>query len=109
MIIEELLENNLIRHYSDAGVKIRQVETDVVYDEAVDVVPCRYTYAETDIPVEPEEEPIPDDDNQKDEMIRSLLERIAEQEEEISDLDDYIIELVYDSIIDDLDLYDEDF
>ena len=103
MIIEELLDNNLIRHYSDAGMKIRQIETDAVYDEAVDVVPCRYTYAETNTPIEPEEEPIPEDENQKDEMIRSLLERVSQQEAEIADLDDYIIELMYESIIDDLD------
>lgn len=31
---------------------IRQVETDTVYSEAIDVVPCRYTYEATDIPIE---------------------------------------------------------
>lgn len=109
MIIEELYKENLIRHYSDSDVKIRQVETDYVYDEAIDVIPCRYTYEETDIPiVEPEPEPEPDEQTLQ-EIIAELQQKIAEQEEEISDLDDYIIELVYDSIIDDLDLYDEDF
>lgn len=43
-----------IRHYSDEGYKIRQVETGAVYDDAIDVVPCRYTYEETDILVEDE-------------------------------------------------------
>ena len=58
MIQTELLENGrLIRHYSDTNMKIRQIETDTVYDEAVDVVPCRYTYEETDEPREPESEP----------------------------------------------------
>lgn len=43
-----------IRHYSDVGYKIRQIETGVLYDDAVDVLPCKYTYEETDklIPVE---------------------------------------------------------
>lgn len=38
----------LVRTYSDTGHRIRQVETGVVYDEAVDVAPCRFTYVETD-------------------------------------------------------------
>ena len=48
---------NLIRQYSDLHLKIRQVETDAVYDEAIDVYPCRYHYEETDIPIDevPEE------------------------------------------------------
>lgn len=53
MVKSEQLENNHIRHYSDSGFRIRQNETGVVYDDAVDVLPCRYTYSET-------EEPIPD-------------------------------------------------
>lgn len=45
MIKTEYLDNNTrIRHYSDAGMKLRQVETDRVYDDAVDYLPCRYTY-----------------------------------------------------------------
>lgn len=46
--------NGRIRHYSDAGFKIRQIETGILYDDAVDVMPCKYTYEETDelIPVE---------------------------------------------------------
>ena len=42
--------SNLIRHYSDEKFKIRQIETSIIYDEAVDLYPCRYTYEETDIP-----------------------------------------------------------
>lgn len=46
--------NGRIHHYSDAGFKLRQIETGVLYDDAVDVLPCKYTYEETDklIPVE---------------------------------------------------------
>ena len=54
MIIEEIVDGGTrIRHYSDLGMKIRQVETGIVYDDAVDIIPCRYTYEETDIPIEP--------------------------------------------------------
>ena len=45
-ILTEKLENNLIRHYSDTGKKIRQVETGIVYEEAIDLKPCRFTYEE---------------------------------------------------------------
>ena len=33
-----------------------QIETRIVYDDAVDIVPCRYTYEETDEPVEEPED-----------------------------------------------------
>ena len=48
----ECAEMPLVRTYSDSGLKIRQVETGNVYDDAVDVAPCRYTYEETDEPIE---------------------------------------------------------
>lgn len=49
----ELLKNNtLIRHYSDSGKVLLQVETGINYDEAVDILPCRYTYEETDTLIE---------------------------------------------------------
>lgn len=55
MVKSELIENGeRIHHWSDAGLKIRQVETGIVYDDAVDVMPCRYTYNETDEPIETE-------------------------------------------------------
>ena len=57
MVKTELLKNGtLIRHYSDSGKKLSQIETGMEYDEAIDVVPCRYTYKEMDILVENEEE-----------------------------------------------------
>ena len=53
MIKTELLKDGtLIRHYSDKGMKLLQVETGIIYDEAVDLMPCKYTYEETDEPVE---------------------------------------------------------
>lgn len=58
MIQTELLENGeRIKHYSDENLKIRQIETGIVYDDAVDVLPCNYTYEETDEPIEINEEP----------------------------------------------------
>ena len=57
MIIEEVIGINLIKHYSNIDVKIRQIETDRIYEEAVDAIPCRYTYAETIIPIETPKEP----------------------------------------------------
>ncbi len=55
MIVEEKLNERLVRHYSDKNVKIKQVETGHLYDEAVDLIPCQYTYEETAIPVEQDE------------------------------------------------------
>lgn len=51
MIIKENLSEKLVKHYSDGGFYIRQVETGIKYASAVDVVPCKYTYEETDEPV----------------------------------------------------------
>jgi len=47
----------LIRTYSDAGFQIRQDQTGIVYDEAIDVENSSYTYTETDIPQEAPLEP----------------------------------------------------
>ena len=48
MIVKENLSDKLVKHYSDGGFFIRQKETGIEYAEAVDVIPCRYTYEETD-------------------------------------------------------------
>lgn len=47
MIQTEIIEGR-IRHYSDENRRILQVETGVIYDDALDNMPCRYTYQETD-------------------------------------------------------------
>lgn len=51
-------ERTLIAHKSDNKKYIRQVETGREYVTAVDVIPCRYTYEETerDIPEPPKKE-----------------------------------------------------
>lgn len=49
MIQTEYLNNGtLIKHYSDAGYMLLQNETGIKYVDPVDVVPCVYTYTETD-------------------------------------------------------------
>jgi hypothetical protein len=49
MIKTELLsEGTLIKHYSDKGFMLLQNETGIKYLDPIDVVPCRYTYTETD-------------------------------------------------------------
>lgn len=55
MILEEQVSEMCVRHWSDQDVKLRQIETGELYDDAVDVIPCRFTYEETDVPIEDEE------------------------------------------------------
>ena len=57
MIISEFYKERkdgvkLFRTYSDKGLKIRQIETQTEYDEAVDVENSGYTYEETDTQME---------------------------------------------------------
>lgn len=53
---EKILGGNTFLHtYSDSGFYILQVETGAKYDEAYDVIPCRYTYEETSEKIETEE------------------------------------------------------
>ena len=51
---EYLKDGKLIRHYSDKGVMLLQVETGVMYSDPIDVVPCQYIYEETDVLIEEE-------------------------------------------------------
>ena len=55
-MIQTRIEGNLITHYSDIGKKLLQVETGIIYDEATDLIPCRYTYEEADEYIEQDEE-----------------------------------------------------
>ena len=49
MIQTKYLNNGtLIQHYSDRGVYLIQNETGIKYADPVDIVPCPYTYTETD-------------------------------------------------------------
>lgn len=72
MILTELLnDGKLIKHYSDKGVMLLQVETGVKYFDPVDVVPCRYTYTETDEVIEGSDEEITGDEFL--EMVKEVL------------------------------------
>ncbi len=54
MILTETIrhgEVELVRHYSDQNLVLRQVETNELFDDAIDVVPCQFTYEETNIPI----------------------------------------------------------
>lgn len=56
MIIPEYLNDGaLVRHYSDAGFLLLQNETGKKYSDPIDVVPCMYTYTETDELIEVKE------------------------------------------------------
>lgn len=47
---------DLYRSYSDRDMKIQKDGTEQLYDEAIDVENSGYTYTETDIPIEREED-----------------------------------------------------
>lgn len=59
MIIQKevnLGSRTLLHTYSDSNKYILQVETNTKYDEAYDVIPCKYKYIETEEEIEKEEE-----------------------------------------------------
>ena len=58
---EFLNDGTLIKHYSDAGFMLLQVETGMKYADPVDLVPCRYTYEETDELINVDDDEISDD------------------------------------------------
>lgn len=51
MIKQEIIIINnkeLLHTYSDSNKYILQIETNIKYNEAYDIIPCRYTYTETE-------------------------------------------------------------
>ena len=52
---EYLHDGTLIKHFSDAGYMLLQVETGIMYADPIDLVPCAYTYVETEELIEKEE------------------------------------------------------
>lgn len=52
MIVREPYDTRLIRTYSDRNCYIVQNETGAEYCEAIDVAHSKYTYTETDKPIE---------------------------------------------------------
>lgn len=53
MITTKDLENR-IHHYSNAEFKLWQIEMNVLYNNAIDVLPYKYTYEETNEPINEE-------------------------------------------------------
>lgn len=61
MVIREFYKTrkdgvNLYRNYSDLGVKLKQVETNIIYNEAIDTENSKFTYVETEEKTEKIEE-----------------------------------------------------
>ena len=42
------------RRYSDKNIKLRKVEDDTLWNDAIDTIPCSFVYEETDIPIDPD-------------------------------------------------------
>lgn len=51
MLSTETMFDGRVRTYSDAGMYIRQAETDILYEDAVDPESENRIYTETDIPL----------------------------------------------------------
>lgn len=71
MIQTEMIGERIL-HYSDRNMKIRQIETGKLYEDAIDVMPCQYTYEETDIPI-----PVDDEEIDENEALNIILGRNA--------------------------------
>lgn len=56
MIIQEQIENDLVKTYSDKGMMIRKKGTEEIYSEAIDPQKFNLEYEETDIPIEQHDE-----------------------------------------------------
>ncbi|MBQ4447437.1 MAG: hypothetical protein II897_04000 [Clostridia bacterium] len=65
MIQTQTLADGRVRTYSDSGFRIRQLDTGMIYDDAVDSVP--HEYEETDELI-----PVPDYDDDATEEEKAL-------------------------------------
>lgn len=69
---EYLNDGTLIKHYSDQGFLLLQNETGAKYSDPIDIVPCMYTYTETNELIDGDgEEDIPGDELEA--MIEEVL------------------------------------
>ena len=48
MIIEEIIDENMVKTYSSIGKKIKQVQSGIIMNSAIDAYPNPFTYIETD-------------------------------------------------------------
>ena len=56
MIVQEKIDNKLIKSYSNKDVRIRQISTGNIYDSAIDLIELNIEYEETNIPIKDIEE-----------------------------------------------------
>lgn len=84
MIVEKPYGEGLVRHYSDRGMMMLQIETGIRYADAIDVVPCAYTYEETDEPADPTE---------TQGTVDFLVQSMQSVQSDVSDLSDGMAEL----------------
>lgn len=73
MIIIENLEM-VERRYSDKNVKLRKVEDGTLWNDAVDVIPCRFTYEETETPIDPDTEPSDEEKAEAYDILTGVVE-----------------------------------
>ena len=86
---------NLFRTYSNTNHTIRQVETGIVYSEAIDVEDAPYTYEETEELIETEEEIVEEEsveeviegDNGPDVVPDEFGEDIVPEQEETDNVE----------------------
>ena len=52
MIVQEQIENDLVKTYSDKGMMIQKIGTEELYSEAIDPKKFNREYEETDTPIE---------------------------------------------------------
>ena len=84
MLIQEIIQPEteggwvLVKTYSDAGFKVRQIETGDLYTEAIDPQFTHREYEETDIPVDWEE---PEEDEEREEQEEGEREESEEEED----------------------------
>lgn len=81
-IVVERIEGStdLIKTYSDKGMMILQEQTGTMYEEAIDVDYAGYTYVETDIPIDTDEDD-EDEESTDSEILDILLGREGENDE----------------------------
>lgn len=65
---EGIAHDDLVKHESDSGKPIMQLETGRVYEEAVDNYPCAYTYVEIENEQEEKEEDNAGNDTERESL-----------------------------------------
>lgn len=64
MVVQETFDldgRTLCRTYSNADMNVHKIDTDEVYEEAIDIFPCPYAYEEIEKPIEEEDNPEEDE------------------------------------------------